>query len=227
MIELYAFPTPNGHKITIALEELGLDYTIIPINITRNDQFLSEFLAISPNNRIPAIIDFHPADAGAPIPVFESGAILIYLAEKTGQLLPTDIRARKTVLEWLMWQMGGAGPMLGQAHHFRKFAPEKIDYPITRYTNEAKRLYGVLEKHLEGREFVGDNYSIADIALFPWMMAPYHEWQGIEIAQYPNIKAWLARIDERDAVQRGLSAGDEVWQNPPLTEAEKKALFLR
>lgn len=226
MIELYAFPTPNGRKITIALEELGLDYRIIPINITRNDQFMPEFLAISPNNRIPAIIDRHPADAGGPIPVFESGAILVYLAEKTGRLLPTGIRARKTVLEWLMWQMGGAGPMLGQAHHFRKFAPEKIDYPITRYTNEANRLYGVLEKQLQGRAYVADDYSIADIALFPWMIAPYHEWQGIEIAQYPNIQAWLARIGAREAVQRGLVAGDALWKNPPLTETEKASLFL-
>jgi GST-like protein len=227
MIELYAFPTPNGHKITIALEELALEYRIIPINISRGDQFLPEFLAISPNNRIPAIIDRTPRDGGTPVPVFESGAILMYLAEKAGRLLPAETRPRKTVLEWLMWQMGGAGPMLGQAHHFRQFAAEKLDYPIQRYTNEANRLYGVLEKRLQGRSYVADEYSIADIALFPWMMAPYHEWQGIEIAQYPNINAWLARIAARDAVQRGLHAGDALWKNPPLTADEKAGLFLR
>jgi len=227
MIELYAFPTPNGRKITIALEEMGLEYRIIPINIQRGDQFMPEFLAFSPNNRIPAIIDRSPIDGGDPIPVFESGAILVYLAEKTGKLLSTQTRERKTVLEWLMWQMGGAGPMLGQAHHFRRFAPEKLDYPIKRYTDEAHRLYGVLEKRLQGRDFVAGDYSIADIALFPWMMAPYHEWQGITITEYPHIKAWLDRIHSRDAVQRGLEAGNTLWQNPPLGDAEKASLFLR
>lgn len=227
MIELYAFPTPNGHKITIALEELALPYRIVPINIVRGDQFWPEFLAISPNNRIPAIVDTAPADGGAPLPVFESGAILMYLAEKTGQLLPTELRARKSVLEWLMWQMGGAGPMLGQAHHFRRFAPERIDYPIRRYTDEARRLYGVLEKRLQGRDYVADAYSIADIALLPWLMAPYHEWQGIALADFPGIAAWLARLQARPAVQRGLGAGEALWSAPPLTATERQALFLR
>lgn len=227
MIELYSFPTPNGKKISIALEELGLDYRIIPINIMRNDQFLPEFLAFSPNNRIPAIIDLAPADGGEPLPVFESGAILIYLAEKTGHFLPTDLRGRKTVLEWLMWQMGGIGPMLGQAHHFRRFAPEKIDYPIQRYTKEAQRLYGVLETRLQGRDFVSGAYSIADMALFPWMMAPYHEWQGVAIEDFPNVRDWLARVEARPAVQRGLEAGNALWQNPPLSDEERKQLFLR
>lgn len=227
MIELYAFPTPNGHKITIALEELALPYRIVPINIVRGDQFWPEFLAISPNNRIPAIVDTAPADGGAPLPVFESGAILIYLAEKTGQLLPGELRARKSVLEWLMWQMGGAGPMLGQAHHFRRFAPEPLDYPIRRYTEEARRLYGVLEKRLQGRDYVADTYSIADIALLPWLMAPYHEWQGIRLTDFPCIAAWLARLQARPAVQRGLAAGEALWSAPPLSAAERQSLFLR
>ncbi len=225
MIDLYAFPTPNGRKITIALEELGLAYRITPINIMRGDQFWPEFLAISPNNRIPAIIDRDPPGGGAPIPVFESGAILLYLAGKTGQLMPAGLRDRTVVLEWLMWQMGGVGPMLGQAHHFRRFAPEKIDYPIQRYTAEAQRLYGVLEKRLQGRDYVAGDYSIADIALYPWMMAPYHEWQGIDLAAFPAITAWQQRIAARPAVQRGLTAGDGLWQNPPLDATARQRAF--
>lgn len=172
MIDLYYWPTPNGHKITLFLEEAGLDYKIFPVNISAGDQFKPEFLAFSPNNRMPAIIDHDPADGGDAITVFESGAILQYLAEKTGKFLPTDIRGRKTVMEWLFWQMGGLGPMAGQNHHFGTYAPDKIPYAITRYVNETNRLYGVLNKRLEGRDFIaGDAYTIADMASYPWIVS--------------------------------------------------------
>jgi GST-like protein len=227
MIELYAFPTPNGHKICIALEALALDYRVIPINITRDDQFWPEFLAISPNNRIPAIVDLAPDDHDGPLPVFESGAILIYLAEKTGRLLPAVGRARKAVLEWLMWQMGGLGPMLGQAHHFRRFAPEPLDYPIRRYTDEARRLYGVLDTRLQHHDWVADDFSIADIAIYPWVMAPYDEWQGVAIGDFPNVAAWRERMAALPAVQRGLKAGEDHWSDPPLDAEARRQLFLR
>lgn len=225
MIELYSFPTPNGQKISIALEELALPYRTIPINIARNDQFMPEFLRISPNNRIPAIIDTEPGDDGKPIPIFESGAILIYLAEKTGRLLPTDKRGRTAVMQWLMWQMGGVGPMLGQAHHFRRFAPETIDYAVKRYTTEAARLYGVLDRQLQEREFVAGDYSIADIAIFPWIS--YFEMQGQRLEDFPSVQRWHQGIQQRPGVQRGLAAGSELWGNPPLDDDARRALFWR
>ena len=206
MIELYFAPTPNGHKVSIALEELGLPYEIHRINIGEGDQFKPEFLAFSPNNRIPAIIDRDGFD-GQPTSVFESGAILIYLAEKTGKLLPAGGAARKTVLEWLMWQMGGVGPMFGQAHHFNFYAKEKIDYAMTRYSNEANRLYGVLDHQLEGRDYVADDYSIADIAIFPWTRS--YKRQNVVIEDYPNVVAWRKRMIERPAVAKGMQAGAE------------------
>ncbi|ATE61403.1 glutathione S-transferase family protein [Thauera sinica] len=202
MITLYTWGTPNGYKISIALEELGLEYDVRKINITRNEQFDPTFLALNPNNKIPVIVDGDGPD-GNPITVFESGAILIYLAEKTGRLLPADVRARYETLQWLMFQMGSIGPMLGQAHHFLRFAPDVIPYAIDRYSKEAARLYGVLNGRLRSRDWLaGTEYSIADIATFPWIAR--HEWQGIDLARYPEVKRWFDAIAARPAVQRGL-----------------------
>ena len=211
MIDLYYWPTPNGFKISIALEEMGLDYNTHPINIGKGDQFAPEFLAFSPNNRMPAIIDTDGPD-GAPVSVFESGAILLYLAQKTGQLMPQDERARIEVTEWLMWQMGGFGPMLGQAHHFIKYAKEDVPYGINRYGNEANRLYGVLERRLEGRDYVvGDSLTIADIAILPWTKTFYN--QNVDIEAYPNVKKWRSRLLERPAFKRGYGVGAEWAEN--------------
>jgi len=188
MIDLYYWTTPNGHKITLFLEEAGLEYAIKPINIGKGEQFAPAFLKISPNNRIPAIVDHAPADGGEPISVFESGAILLYLAGKTGQFLPKDLRGQVQVLEWLMWQMGGLGPMAGQNHHFSIYAPEKIPYAIDRYVKETSRLYGVLNKRLAGRDFIlGKQYTIADMAAYPWIIP---ERQGQDIADFPNLRRW-------------------------------------
>lgn len=202
MIDLYYWGTPNGHKISIALEEMGLDYQIFPVNILENDQFQPDFLRISPNNKIPAIVD-QDGPKGEAISVFESGAILQYLGRKTGQFYPSDEQSRVEVEQWLMWQMGGFGPMLGQNHHFSKFAPERIGYATERYVNETKRLYGVLDKQLFGQNYVAGEYSIADMAIFPWILR--YEWQQIDINDYPNVKAYMERIQARPAVQRALA----------------------
>ncbi|AVZ80512.1 glutathione S-transferase [Zoogloeaceae bacteirum Par-f-2] len=206
MITLYTWATPNGQKISIALEELGLAYRVRTVDITRGEQFDPAFLEISPNNKIPAIVD-HDGPGGAPLAMFESGAILIYLAEKSGRLLPNEPRARFETLQWLMMQMGSIGPMLGQAHHFRRFAPERIPYAIERYTREAERLYGVLDKRLADHEWLagGHQYSIADIATYPWLAR--HAWQGIELAAFPNVRRWFDTIAARPAVQRGMEIG--------------------
>ena len=209
MIELYFWPTPNGFKITIALEELGLPYEVKPINIGKGEQFAPEFLAFSPNNRMPAIIDKQGPD-GAPITVFESGAILQYLAQKTGRLMPSDSRGQVEVTEWLMWQMGGFGPMLGQAHHFNIYAKDKIDYAIDRYNNEANRLYGVLERRLEKGDYVvGNEMTIADIAIFPWTRTYYN--QGVDIDDYPLVRDWRTRMFSHPSVQTGMKVGAE-WR---------------
>lgn len=224
MIELYYWTTPNGHKITMFLEEAGLPYRIFPVSIGKGDQFKPEFLAISPNNRIPAIIDSAPADGGDAVSVFESGAILLYLAEKTGKLIPSDLRGRKTALEWLFWQMGGLGPMAGQNHHFAIYAPEKIPYAIERYVNETNRLYGVLNKQLSDREFVAGDYSIADIAAYPWIVP--HERQGQNLDDFPHLKRWLQAIKERPATVRAYAKAEEI--NPSkagISEEDKKVLF--
>lgn len=202
MIEVYSWPTPNGHKVHIMLEECGLAYRVHPVDIGAGDQFAPAFLAISPNNKIPALTDSDGPD-GRPISLFESGAILLYLAGKTAKLLPADVRDKYEVLQWLMFQMGGVGPMLGQAHHFRIYAPEKIEYAINRYTNEAKRLYGVIDKRLgESKYLGGAEYSIADIATWPWLRS----WknQGIELSDYPKLQRWFEAIEERPAVQRAV-----------------------
>ena len=202
MIDLYYWGTPNGHKITIALEEMQLEYVLHPINILNNDQFQPDFLKISPNNKIPAILDQH-GPRGESISVFESGAILQYLGRKTGLFYPTDEQERVEVEQWLMWQMGGFGPMLGQNHHFNKFAPERIPYAIDRYINETKRLYGVLNKQLMGQKFVAGEYSIADMALLPWALR--YEWQGIQLEDYPYVQDYIELLTARPAIQKALS----------------------
>jgi GSH-dependent disulfide-bond oxidoreductase len=224
MIELYYWTTPNGHKITIFLEEVGLPYQIIPINIGAGDQFKPEFLKIAPNNRIPAIIDREPLDGGEAISVFESGAILLYLAEKIGKLISTDLRERIEVLQWLFWQMGGLGPMAGQNHHFSQYAPEKIDYAINRYVNETGRLYAVLDKRLNGREFLaGNNYSIADIASYPWIVP--HESQHQKLEDFPNLKRWFEMIKSRPATIRAYAKVEEFKKQTISVEASRTLLF--
>lgn len=203
MIDLYTWRTPNGYKVSVALEELGLPYNVFPINIGRDEQFAPEFIRISPNNKIPAIIDPEGPD-GSPVSIFETGAILLYLAEKTGKLMPTDARKRIDVLQWLMWQMGGFGPMLGQAHHFFRAAKEDIPYAQDRYHKEAKRLYGVLDRQLDGKEFViGDDYTIADISIYPW--AARHPWHRVEMEEFPNVKRWFDELSSRPAVKAGMA----------------------
>ncbi len=221
MIDLFYWPTPNGQKISIALEELGLPYTVKPINIGRGDQFNPEFLAISPNNRIPAILDHRPADGGDPIPVFESGAILLYLAEKTGQLMPKGVRGRVEVQQWLMWQMSGLGPMSGQANHFVVYASEKIPYGIERYTKEVLRLYGVLDRRLAEREFLAGEYSIADIACYPWVTSC--ERLNLDVSPFKNMQRWIGTVGARPAVQRGLKVGADL--RAPMDDEAKKVLF--
>jgi GST-like protein len=201
-IELYTWSTPNGRKISIMLEELGLPYAVHPINIGKGEQFDPAFLEISPNNKIPAIVDPEGPD-GAPIRLFESGAILIYLAEKTGRFLPTAARPRLEVLQWLMFQMGNIGPFFGQAHHFRRFAPEQIPYAIERYTNETRRLYGVMDRRLGDVDYLAGEYSIADIATYPW--AARHPWQGVDLAEFPNVERWYDAISARAAVAKGMA----------------------
>ncbi len=223
MIELYYWPTPNGHKITIFLEEAELEYQIFPVNIGAGDQFKPDFLKIAPNNRMPAIIDRSPADGGEPISVFESGAILLYLAEKIQQFLPSDLRGRKTVTEWLFWQMGGLGPMAGQNHHFVQYAPEKIPYAINRYVNETNRLYGVLNRQLEGRDYIAGDYSIADMACYPWIMP--HESQQQNLADFPNLQRWFATMHDRPAVIRAYEKGQSYSNRPTVNEESRKILF--
>jgi GST-like protein len=204
MIDLHYWPTPNGHKVTMFLEEAGLDYTLKPVNIGKGDQFKPDFLAIAPNNRMPAIVDHAPAGGGAPVSLFESGAILLYLAEKTGRFIARDVAGRAEVLQWLFWQMGGLGPMLGQNHHFTQYAPEKVPYAIDRYVKETNRLYGVLDRRLADRPFVaGADYTIADMASYPWIV-PYGK-QGQRLEDFPNLQRWFHAIAERPAT-KGRSA---------------------
>lgn len=223
MIELYYWPTPNGHKIAIFLEEAELEYQIVPVNIGAGDQFKPEFLKISPNNRMPAIIDDRPTDGGEAISVFESGAILQYLAEKTGKFLPNSLRERKAVSEWLFWQVGGLGPMAGQNHHFVQYAPEKIPYAIDRYVRETNRLYGVLNKQLEGKEYIVGEYSIADMACYPWIV-PYEKQQQ-NLDEFPNLKRWFESVRSRPAVIRAYEKGQPWMSQPTITEESKKILF--
>ncbi len=222
-IDLYYWPTPNGWKITIFLEEAGLPYTIVPVNIGKGDQFKPEFLAISPNNRMPAIVD-HDGPGGQPISVFESGAILQYLGRKTGQFYPVDERQRVEVDQWLFWQMGGFGPMLGQTHHFRIYAPEQVPYAIERYTNESNRLYGVLNRRLADREFVAGEYSIADMAIAPW--AKLWERQGQDIETFPNVKRWLEAVLKRPAVERAIAVKSDDREKTDMNDPAVRAVMF-
>jgi len=224
MIDLYSWPTPNGLKISIFLEEAGLEHRVHPINIGNGDQFTPEFLAIAPNNRIPAIIDRDPTDGGEPISVFESGAILTYLADKTGRFLPRDARGRAEVMQWLFWQMGGLGPMAGQNHHFNIYAPEKIPYAQERYVKETARLYGVLDKRLADRECVAGDYSIADMAIYPWIVP--HENQQQRLEDFPHLKRWFETVAARPAVVRAYETKESLYPKPePLSDEQKAKLF--
>jgi GST-like protein len=223
MIDLYYWPTPNGHKITIFLEETGTPYRILPVNIGKGEQFQPDFLKIAPNNRMPAIVDTEPAVGKEAVSVFESGAILVYLAEKTGKFLPKELRGRFEVLQWLFWQMGGLGPMAGQNHHFTVYAPEKLTYAIDRYVNETSRLYAVLDKRLADREFVAGDYSIADMAAYPWIVP--HERQKQNLDDFPNLKRWFEAIRARPAVVRAYEKGKAVNVKPTIDEESRKVLF--
>lgn len=226
MIDLHYWTTPNGHKVTMFLEEAALAYRIVPVNISKGEQFAPEFLAIAPNNRIPAILDHAPADGGAPVSLFESGAILLYLADKTGRFVPpaADIRGRAEVLQWLFWQMGGLGPMAGQNHHFSQYAPEKLPYAIERYVKETNRLYGVLDKRLADRPFVaGADYLIADMAAYPWIVP--HERQGQRLEDFPHLARWFEAIRARPATQRAYARAAEVNTAPTVSAASAAVLF--
>jgi GST-like protein len=223
VIDLYYWTTPNGHKITIFLEEADLPYSIVPVNISKGEQFKPEFLRFSPNNRIPAIVDNAPAVGGRPVSVFESGAILVYLGDKTGKFLPTEPYSRVEVMQWLFWQMGGLGPMAGQNHHFGQYAPEKIPYAIERYAKETNRLYGVLDKRLADREFVAGDYSIADMASYPWIV-PY-ERQGQKLDDFPNVKRWFETIRARPAIMRAYELAKKINVQPTVSEESKSVLF--
>ena len=223
MIDLYYWTTPNGHKLTLFLEEAGLPYRIVPIDIGKGEQFAPDFLAIAPNNRIPAIVDQQPADGGAPLALFESGAILLYLADKTGRFIAPDLRRRNQTIQWLFWQMGGLGPMAGQNHHFTQYAAEKIPYAIERYVKETARLYAVLDKHLAGREFIAGDYSIADMACYPWIVP--HQKQGQDLDDFPQLRRWFAAIGERPATQRAYALAKEINPSPVMSEDAKRILF--
>ena len=222
MIDLHTWPTPNGHKVHIMLEETGLAYRVIPVDIGRGDQFDPAFLAISPNNRMPAIVD-HDGPDGEATSIFESGAILVYLAGKTGRFMPDDTRGRSLVMQWLMFQMGGIGPMFGQCHHFRNYAPEPIAYAIDRYTNETGRLYGVLDKRLGEADYMAGDYSIADMATYPWTRSI--ERQGVDPADYPNVVRWQQRLEERPAVVRGCAVLSDRQRSAEMTDEERDILF--
>ena len=224
MIDLHYWTTPNGHKITIFLEEVSLPYKIIPVNISKGDQFKPEFLAISPNNRIPAIVDHDPRDGGKPVAVFESGAILLYLAEKTGRFLPRDLHTHYDVIQWLFWQMGGLGPMAGQNHHFSQYAPEKLNYPIDRYVKETNRLYGVLDKRLADRQFVAGDYSIADMAAYPWIV-PY-ERQGQKLEDFPHLRRWFETIKARPATIRAYEKAKTINTRPSVDDEESRKILF-
>jgi GSH-dependent disulfide-bond oxidoreductase len=224
MIDLHYWTTPNGHKVTIFLEEAGLDYTLKPVNIGKGEQFSPAFLEIAPNNRIPAIVDNDPPGGGEPVAIMESGAILLYLAGKTGRFYPRTLRGRVEVAQWLFWQMAGLGPMAGQAHHFLHYAPEKVTYAVDRYVRETARLYGVLNKRLADREFIGGQYSIADMACYPWVLP---ERQNQDMANFPNLRRWKETIAARPAVERAYALVQQINPNakPPTSDEERRILF--
>ncbi len=224
MIDFYYWTTPNGHKITLFLEETGLPYTLHPINIGKGEQFQPEFLKIAPNNRIPAIVDRAPADGGDPVPLFESGAILLYLAEKTGRFLPADIRGRARVSQWLFWQMAGLGPMAGQNHHFNAYAQEKIPYAVDRYVRETARLYGVMNKRLADHEYLAGDYSIADMACYPWIVP--HERQNQDLNDFPHLKRWFEAIAQRPATIRAYEIADQINTEPSVNDEESRRILF-
>lgn len=223
LIDLYYWTTPNGHKITLFLEEAKLPYKIIPVNIGAGEQFTHEFLHISPNNKMPAIIDHNPIGGGKPLATFESGAILLYLADKAKQFISSDLRERAETLQWLFWQVAGLGPMAGQNHHFTQYAPEVVPYAIDRYVKETARLYAVLNKQLENREFITEHYSIADMACYPWIVL--YEKQQQDIQKFPNIKRWLKTIEDRPATKRAYAIAEKINPKPTMTDEAKKILF--
>ena len=223
MIDFYFWTTPNGYKVLVLLEESGIPYRIVPVNISKGEQFDPGFLRISPNNKMPAIVDHGPGEPGMPISLFESGAILLYLAEKTGHFLPKDMPGRTEVLQWLFWQMGGLGPMLGQNLHFGQYAPEKNPYAIDRYVDETSRLFKVLDKRLADREFIADKYSIADIASYPWVFK--HPYLQLELEDFPNLKRWFETIEQRPAVARAYEIGASINTTPTVTEESRKFLL--
>ncbi len=223
MIDFYFWTTPNGYKVLLFLEEAGIAYRIVPVNISKGDQFDPGFLNISPNNKMPAIVDRGPNGISGPIPIFESGAILLYLAEKIGRFLPHDVAGRSAVLQWLFWQMAGLGPMLGQNLHFGQYAPEEIPYAITRYVDETSRLFKVLDKRLTDREFIADDYSIADIASYPWVYK--HPYLQLKLEDYPNLKRWFEAIEQRPAVARAYAIGARINTTPTVTEESRKFLL--
>ena len=224
MIDIHFWPTPNGYKVLLLAIEAGLDYRLKPVNISAGEQFNPDFLKIAPNNRVPAIVDDDPAEGDTPISVFESGAILLYLAEKTGRFIPSDLGGRVEVLQWLMWQTGGLGPMCGQNHHFVRYAPEPIPYAINRYVSETARLYAVLNRRLADREYVaGDEYSIADMACYPWIVP--HEVQRMNLEEFPHLARWFKAIGAREGTQRAYAEGKAINSQPTVSEASKKILF--
>ncbi len=224
MIDLYYWTTPNGHKVTMFLEEAGLPYRIVPVNIGKGEQFRPDFLALSPNNRIPAIVDREPKGGGTPVSVFESGAILLYLAEKTGRFLPADLRGRYDALQWLFWQMGGLGPMAGQNHHFSQYAPEKLPYAIERYVKETNRLYGVLDKRLADRAFIAGDYSVADMACYPWIVP--HERQGQKLSDFPHLKLWFEAIAARPSTKRAYELAKTINTQPSVGDEESRKILF-
>jgi len=223
MIDLYYWTTPNGHKVLIFLEEAGVPHRVLPVNISKGEQFAPDFLRIAPNNRIPAIVDTAPADGGAPISIFESGAILQYLAEKTGQFLSADVRGRVEIMQWLFWQMGGLGPMAGQNHHFVQYASQSIPYAMDRYVNETNRLYGVLDKRLAERDYISGDYSIADMAAYPWIVP--HKRQKQNLGEFPHLKRWFGAIRARPAVKRAYERAREINRQPVVSDKSKAVLF--
>lgn len=223
MIDLYSWPAPNGQKVQILVEELGIPYRLVPINITQGDQHKASYLAINPNGKIPAIVDHAPADGGAPITVFESGAVMLYLAEKENRFMPAQPRPRNEVLQWLFWQMGGLGPMMGQAQHFYRYAPELVPYGITRYQDETRRLLKVLDQRLEGRDYLCDSYSIADMACFPWIRI--HKLTGVSLDEFPRVRAWYGRVRGRPAVGRGVDVLRDSWVDVTTSAEARSNLF--
>lgn len=225
MIDLYTWPAPNGHKVQILVEELGIPYRVVPVDITQGDQHQSSYRAVNPNGKIPAIVDHAPRDGGAPLTIFESGAVMLYLADKESRFVPTELRARNETLQWLFWQVGGLGPMMGQAQHFYRYATQPVPYGIERYQQETRRLLGVMEERLEGRDFIARDYSIADMACFPWIRI--HKLTGVMLDDFPRVRAWYGRVRARPAVDRGVTLLRDRWVDVTTSDDAKRNLFAK